>query len=76
MTVRSLISVGVSLALVACGGGGGGDSGDNPVTPPVQKMAISGKAIDGYVQGATAYLDLNFNRKLDEGEPSAVTEVS
>jgi len=73
MTVRSLISVGVSLALVACGGGGGGDSGDNPVTPPVQKMAISGKAIDGYVQGATAYLDLNFNRKLDEGEPNAVT---
>ena len=73
MTVRSLISVGVSLALVACGGGGGGDSGGNPVTPPVQKMAISGKAIDGYVQGATAYLDLNFNRKLDEGEPNAVT---
>lgn len=73
MTVRSLISVGVSLALVACGGGGGGDSDNSPVTPPVQKVAISGKAIDGYVQGATTYLDLNFNRQLDEGEPSAVT---
>lgn len=74
MLVRSLISIGVCLGLSACGGGGGesGSSG-SPDTPPVQKMAISGKAIDGYVQGATAYLDLNFNRQLDEGEPNAVT---
>ncbi|RDD49938.1 hypothetical protein [Aeromonas sp. ARM81] len=71
MTVRSLISVGVSLALVACGGGGGGDGGSD--TQPVAKTAIQGKAIDGYVQGATTYLDLNFNRRLDEGEPNAVT---
>lgn len=71
MTVRSLISVGVSLALVACGGGGGGDGGSD--TQPVAKTAIQGKAIDGYVQGATAYLDLNFNRQLDDGEPNAVT---
>ena len=70
MTVRSLISVGVSLALVACGGGGGDGGSD---TQPVTKTAIQGKAIDGYVQGATAYLDLNFNRQLDEGEPNAVT---
>jgi len=76
MTVRSLISIGVCLGLSACGGGGGDsdNSPGNPVTPPVvQKVAISGKAIDGYVQGATTYLDLNFNRQLDEGEPSAVT---
>lgn len=70
MTVRSLISVGISLALVACGGGGGDGGSD---TQPVAKTAIQGKAIDGYVQGATAYLDLNFNRQLDEGEPNAVT---
>lgn len=70
MTVRSLISVGVSLALVACGGGGGDGGSD---AQPVTKTAIQGKAIDGYVQGATAYLDLNFNRQLDEGEPNAVT---
>ncbi len=72
MVVRSLVSIGVCLALSACGGGGG-DSDNNQEAPPVQKMALSGKAIDGYVQGATAYLDLNFNRRLDEGEPNAVT---
>lgn len=74
MAARSLICIGVCLGLSACGGGGG-DSGSSgsPETPPVQKMAISGKAIDGYVQGATTYLDLNFNRQLDEGEPNAVT---
>ncbi|MGX5835048.1 hypothetical protein ACWIJ6_13060 [Aeromonas piscicola] len=73
MTVRSLVSIGVCLALTACGGGGSDGDSNGPITPPVQKMTISGKAIDGYVQGATAYLDLNFNRQLDEGEPNAVT---
>lgn len=68
MTVRSLISVGVSLALVACGGGDGGSD-----TQPVAKTAIQGKAIDGYIEGATVYLDLNFNKQMDAGEPSVVT---
>lgn len=74
MSVRSLVSIGVCMVLTACGGGGddGGDSGSTPM-PPQPKAAILGKVIDGYVQGATAYLDLNFNRRLDEGEPNAVT---
>lgn len=71
MSVRSLVSMGVCIALTACGGGGG-DSGGTP-TPPKPKAAISGKAIDGYVQGASVYLDLNFNRQWDEGEPKSTT---
>ncbi len=71
MSVRSLVSMGICIALTACGGGGG-DSGGTP-TPPKPKAAISGKAIDGYVQGASVYLDLNFNRQWDEGEPKSIT---
>ena len=43
-------------------------------TPPVAgDNTLLGKVIDGYVSGATAFLDINFNGTLDEGEPSAVS---
>ncbi len=35
---------------------------------------MSGKAIDGYIQGATAFLDINANGILDKGEPSDTTD--
>ena len=34
---------------------------------------IKGRAIDGYVQGATVFLDVNGNGSLDDGEPSGVS---
>ena len=34
---------------------------------------ISGKTIDGYIKGATVFVDLNFNFKLDSGEISSLT---
>ncbi len=60
-----------SLALVGCGGGSSGGSSDtgggsSPTT-------LSGHAIDGYIQGATVFLDKNFNGALDSGELSATT---
>jgi hypothetical protein len=36
--------------------------------------ALSGRAIDGYVGGATVFVDLNWNLTADEGEPSTVTD--
>ncbi|MEC7643848.1 MAG: hypothetical protein VX870_10170 [Pseudomonadota bacterium] len=70
------------LALTACGGGsdspdtttppdtgsGGGDNGggDNTASGPT----ISGKVIDGYVKGATVFVDINGNGQLDDGEPN------
>ncbi|MEZ8196385.1 hypothetical protein [Vibrio cortegadensis] len=56
----------VSAALMGCGGGGGSSSGGSATS-------ISGKAIDGYIIGATVYLDLNFNGQLEVNEPSVVT---
>lgn len=43
--------------------------------PPESGVSLVGKVIDGYVSGATAFLDLNFNEELDSNEPSAISGV-
>lgn len=48
--------------LVACGGSSKSSSN-----------SLSGKVIDGYIQGAQVCLDLNNNMACDTGEPSAIT---
>ena len=59
----------MSVLLSACGGsdGGSSDGGAKPQT------TITGKAIDGYVEGATVFLDLNYNGKLDGFEVPVIT---
>lgn len=59
--------------LSGCGGGGSDGGNTDSPTPPSASLAMSGKAIDGYIQGATVYLDLNFNRQWDDGEPKTTT---
>ncbi len=44
------------------------DSGSEPPTP-----SVSGKVIDGYVSGATVWIDFNNNGVFDSDEPSAVS---
>lgn len=39
----------------------------------INDQKISGKVIDGYVSGATVWLDLNGNQSKDADEPSAVS---
>jgi len=69
--ILKLLMVVVTMSLVACGGGGGGSSSspqDSTTTADVQ-----GKVIDGYIEGATIFYDLNYNGTLDDGEPSVVS---
>jgi hypothetical protein len=73
------IAIALALALATasgCGGAGGQDVGtpasDAP-TSGVQSRTFNARAIDGYLAGATAYVDLNGNGKLDAFEPRAVT---
>ncbi|MFA0077052.1 hypothetical protein AB4427_02705 [Vibrio artabrorum] len=67
-----LISIAlIAGGLTACGGGGGGSSSS---TPAPQTKTLQGIAIDGYISGATAFLDINYNGVLDEGEPSSITD--
>jgi aqualysin 1 len=56
------VTVGVALLVAACGGGGGG-TGSSAVG------TLNGVVIDGPIEGARVYLDLNGNLERDENEP-------
>jgi hypothetical protein len=64
---KSLLSIAVTLALAACGGGGGSTA---------EPAATSGTAVDGYLSGATVFCDTNGNGVLDTGEASVTTNAS
>lgn len=64
-----LAAAATTVLLAACGGGGG--SG-----PMASANTISGVAVDGYLQGASVFLDMNRNGALDAGEPSTTTDLS
>ncbi|WP_077662129.1 polysaccharide lyase [Salinivibrio proteolyticus] len=75
---RLLQVCGFSVVLLACGGSSdssseGNTSGPSPSTPV--SSAIVGMAIDGYLEGATVFLDYNFNHTLDANEPNVLTEA-
>jgi hypothetical protein len=91
VTPRTTLAIAVALALTACGGGGGGGSTapaptSAPVTPPQPTtaptaapvpviLAVKGVAYDGYLAGASVYLDLNNNGARDAGEPLTNTDT-
>lgn len=67
-----------ALLPLAAGGGGGGGGGTAALPPlasagTVQTTQLDGRAIDGYVKGATVFYDANGNGVRDAGEASAVT---
>lgn len=55
-----------ALFVASCGGSGSSASAN----------VITGLAVDGYVQGATVFLDANRNGLKDTGEPSTTTDLS
>lgn len=73
---RLLQVCGFSVVLLACGGSSDSSSEDStsesgPSTPV--SSPIVGMAIDGYIEGATVFVDYNFNHTLDDNEPSVLT---
>jgi Cytochrome C oxidase, cbb3-type, subunit III len=66
-----LILASIAISLTACGGGGGGGS-----SPSAAANTLTGVAVDGYLQGATVFLDINRNGLADEGEPVTSTDLS
>lgn len=64
------LSAVAAAVLVACGGGGSGGSSSG------SSASASGKVIDGYVSGATVFVDLNNNGKFDLGEPNTKTNAT
>lgn len=60
----------VGSLLTACGGGS-----SSGVESPTS-TAFSGTGVDGYLSGATVFLDINNNQAQDANEPSATTDES
>jgi len=58
-----------SIILFGCGGGGGSSGAINNLGP----VTISGSVQDGYISGASVFIDTNANYILDAGEKSATT---
>jgi hypothetical protein len=74
--IKTTLAMLIASSLTACGGGSESTQTEPPTTttpPPTEVMTIQGMAIDGYIVGATVFMDLNFNGVLDDGEPNAVT---
>ena len=71
LTALTIISAGI---IAGCGSSGDMSSAMNP--QGVAKAAVTGKVADGYLVGATVFLDKNGNYQLDAGESSATTDVN
>lgn len=70
---KHVLGVTIAASLTACGGGGSSDTAPG-ASAPQSTPNLTGKAIDGYLAGATVCLDLNANNACDSDEPSAVTD--
>ncbi len=60
------------LLLAACGGGGGGGVSGGGALPSF----INGVAVDGYLQGARVFLDIDRDGIQDSDEPSGQTDAA
>jgi hypothetical protein len=65
VTITAAVTVGL---IAGCGGGGS--------STQASTTAVSGKVADGYLVGATVFLDKNSNYQMDVGEPSTTTDAN
>jgi hypothetical protein len=64
----AVASLAAAVSLAGC-------SSDNPDDgTTISKTSISGTAVDGYIAGATVYVDSNNNGRKNAGESSAITD--
>ncbi|GLX82545.1 hypothetical protein [Thalassotalea eurytherma] len=74
--LSAAVSAGLLLMLSACSGGSDAPKPvvePPPPPPPPEPTSFNVTVIDGYIRGAIAYIDLNGNKQLDEGEPFTET---
>jgi len=64
VTIAAVVAAGL---IAGCGGGG---------STPATSSTVSGTVADGYLVGATVFLDKDGNYRLDAGEPSATTDAN
>jgi subtilisin family serine protease len=66
--VRRTLIAGAIGSVVACGGGAGVNTA---ASGEAASLSISGNVVDGPIEGATVFLDLNGNLQRDPGEPTS-----
>lgn len=66
ITITAALTVGL---IAGCGGG-------SSSSMPTASTTVSGAVADGYLVGATVFMDKNGNYQLDAGEPSTTTDVN
>ncbi|HEX9079094.1 MAG TPA: hypothetical protein VF795_05865 [Desulfuromonadaceae bacterium] len=64
VTATTLLAIGL---IAGCGGGS---------STPASTVPVTGKVADGYLAGATVFMDKNGNYQLDPGEPSTTTDAN
>lgn len=80
----AILPLSCALALVACGGSSSGSKDNSSANPPgnpgtstqqvvVQRISLTGIAVDPYIANAGICVDLNDNRVCDETEPRGTT---
>ena len=69
---------GILLVVAGCGGGSGGSSVQTSASsqPATNNVVIEGKVIDGYVAGATVFIDMNWSLAYEHGEPKTITDAN
>lgn len=72
---RLALCASMCAALAACGGGGGSSTSETGSPPPASTAQLTGKAIDGYLSGATVCFD-NGQGACDTSQPSTTTGVN
>jgi hypothetical protein len=70
----ALLPVAVVSILTACGGSDGTSTAVTPTTPAATETA-AGKAVDGYLSGASVVCDTNNNGVADAGETAVTTDA-
>ncbi|MCG7496977.1 hypothetical protein MHO82_08880 [Vibrio sp. Of7-15] len=68
-----VIALGLSSSIGLVGCGGGDDNSSSNTTPATPSTSYSVTAIDGYLQNAQVWLDLDKDFQLDANEPGATT---
>ena len=68
--IKQIVTIAAALALGLIAGCGGGGS------TPAASATVSGAVADGYLVGATVFLDKNGNYQLDACEPSTTTDAN
>lgn len=76
-TLSAACTVGLAvMGVTGCGGGGGSGAATPAPGQPAPMAVLGGKVIDGYVSGATVWLDINGNHVKDADEPSTVSKAA